>query len=128
MDQKEKANAISKEIIGAAIQVHSELGPGLLETAYEACLSYELSTRKISHQLQVALPIKYQGISIEAGYRIDLLVGDLVIVEIKSVDSLAKIHEAQLMTYLKLTNKWLGLLINFNVILLKNGIRRMVLG
>ena len=128
MDQKQKANAISKEIIGAAIQVHSVLGPGLLESAYEACLSYELSTRKVNHRLQVALPIKYQGLSLDAGYRIDLLVEDLVIGEIKSVDSLAKIHEAQLITYLKLTNKWLGLLINFNVLLLKNGIRRIVLG
>ncbi len=91
-------------------------------------MSYDLETRKINHQLQMALPINYQGLALDVGYRIDLLVEDLVIVEIKSVDSLAKIHEAQLMTYLKLTNKWLGLLINFNVLLLKNGIRRIVLG
>lgn len=128
MDKKEKANSLSKEIIGAAIEVHSALGPGLLESAYSISLCHVLALRKVNFRKEVPLPIEYKGIKLDAGYRIDLIVDNLVIVEIKSVEKIAKIHEAQLLTYLRLTNVWLGLLINFNVLFLKQGIRRLVQG
>jgi GxxExxY protein len=124
----EKANRLSKQIIGAALEVHRHLGPGLLESAYEACLCHELSLLGIAFEHQLPLPISYKGIEIDAAYRLDLLVGGLVIVELKSVDRLEPIHEAQLLTYLRLAHVWLGLLINFNVVLLKNGIKRLVHG
>ena len=114
------------QIIGAAIEVHKQLGPGLLESTYQACLCHELELRGISFECQKPLPLEYKGIKLECGYRIDLLVAGLVIVEIKLVEALAPIHEAQLLTYLKLTGVKVGLLINFNVVVLKEGIRRLV--
>ncbi|PKP08544.1 MAG: GxxExxY protein [Bacteroidetes bacterium HGW-Bacteroidetes-4] len=120
-------NHLSHEIIGCAIKVHQELGPGLLESTYEVCLEYELIQKGIIAERQKALPVIYNSIKLDAGYRIDLLVGNEVIVELKSVDSLLPIHEAQLLTYMKLSGKKLGLLINFNVKLLKDGIVRRVI-
>jgi GxxExxY protein len=120
-------NHLSHEIIGCAIKVHQELGPGLLESTYEVCLEYELIQKGIVVERQKALPVVYNSIKLDAGYRIDLLVGNEVIVELKSVDSLLPIHEAQLLTYIKLAGKKLGLLINFNVKLLKDGIVRRVI-
>ena len=109
-----KENEISKIIIGAAIEVHKQLGPGLLESSYEACLAYELKQQGLNIQTQVALPIVYKEVKLNAGYRIDILVENKVIIEIKAVEALADIHTAQLLTYLKLKNIKLGLLINFN--------------
>ena len=123
---KARANELSNRVIGAAIEVHRHLGPGLLESTYEACLRKELTLRGIAHQYQVPVPVEYKGLDLDCAYRLDLLVEDLVIVELKSVDRLDKIHEAQLLTYLRLTRRWLGLLINFNVVVLKNGIKRLV--
>ena len=117
---------LTGQIIGAAIEMHKQLGPGLLESTYQACLCHELELRGISFECQKPLPLEYKGIRLECGYRIDLLVAGLVIVEIKSVEALAPIHEAQLLTYLKLTGIKVGFLINFNVVVLKNGIRRLV--
>ncbi len=125
---REKANKLSNEIINAAIEVHKSLGPGLLESAYETCLCHELSLRNIPFDRQYPVPVTYKGVNLDAGYRLDILVDDLVIVEIKAIKKLEPIHEAQLLTYLRLTNKWLGLLINFNVPILKQGIKRKVLG
>jgi GxxExxY protein len=116
---------ITKAIIGAAIHVHRELGPGLLESTYQACLCYELGQRNITFKRQVPLPVKYREVKIDCGYRLDFLVQDLVIVEIKSVDKIAPIHKAQVITYLKLMERPVGLLINFNVVVLKRGIRRL---
>jgi len=118
---------LTHNIIGAAIEVHRSLGPGLLESAYEACLCHELSLRAIPYQRQRELPIEYKGHPIEAAYRIDLLVNQQVVLELKSVDALLPIHEAQLLTYLKLGGWSLGLLINFNVPILTQGIRRLIL-
>jgi GxxExxY protein len=117
---------LTGQILGAAIEVHKQLGPGLLESTYQACLCHELELLGISFECQKPLPLEYKGIRLECGYRIDLLVADLVIVEIKSVEALAPIHEAQLLTYLKLTGVKVGFLINFNVVVLKDGIRRLV--
>ena len=117
-------NEISEKIIGAAIEVHSVLGPGLLESAYEACLKYEIGKRGLKIRSQVELPVIYDNVKIEVGYRLDLLVEDTVIVELKSVRKIMPIHEAQLLSYLKLSGKPLGLLLNFNVLLLKDGIVR----
>ncbi len=121
-----EANRLSNVIIGAAIRVHRELGPGLLESAYETCLAYELSDQGIQVERQVPRPVVYRGITLDCGYCLDLLVEDLVIIELKAVDALQPIHTAQLLTYLKLQNLWLGLLINFNVPILKQGIKRLV--
>jgi GxxExxY protein len=121
-------NEISKIIIGAAIEVHKELGPGLLESSYEACLVYELQQQGLNVQQQLALPVVYKGVKLDAGYRIDIMVENKVIVEVKSVDALADIHTAQLLTYLKLKEIKLGLLINFNEVLLKNGLKRILNG
>lgn len=128
MDAKARADQLSKQIIGAAIEVHRALGPGLLESAYEACLSHELSLRRLPHIRQLALPLVYKGVQLDCGYRLDLLVGDLVVIEIKAVEALEPIHDAQLLTYLRLKGLWLGLLINFNVPVLKQGIKRLVNG
>jgi GxxExxY protein len=117
---------LTGEIIGAAIEVHRQLGPGLLESSSQACLARELELRGIQFEYEKPLPLEYKGVRLECGYRIDLLVAGLVIVEVKSVEALAPIHEAQLLTYLKLTGVKIGLLINFNVVVLKNGIRRLV--
>ena len=119
-------NEISEKIIGAAIQVHSALGPGLLESAYEACLKYELEKQELKVSSQIVLPVIYDEMKIDLGYRLDLLVEDSVIVELKAVNKITPIHEAQLLSYLKLSGKRLGLLINFNVILLKDGIKRRI--
>lgn len=118
-------NELSREIIGAAIKVHRELGPGLLESTYEECLCRELSLRGFSFNRQVALPVEYKGVNLDCGYRIDLIVEDIVVVEIKSVTSLERVHSKQVLTCLKLSGKSLGLLINFNVEALKDGIRRL---
>lgn len=123
---EEKLNAISGIVIDAAMKVHSALGPGLLESAYETCLKHELIKRNIDVKSQVELPVFYDGIRLDAGYRIDLLVADAIVVELKSAEKIAPIHEAQLLSYLKLSNLQVGLLINFNVIHLKDGIKRMV--
>ncbi len=123
----EKLNALSYEIIGAVYRVHSYLGPGLLESTYETCLEYELLKDQIKVERQKTLPVIYEGIKLEAGYRIDLLVDDCVILELKAVEEIAPIHKAQLMTYLKLSGLKLGLLLNFNVQNMKTGIRRIVM-
>ncbi|NET61470.1 MAG: GxxExxY protein [Symploca sp. SIO2E6] len=123
----EEIENIARECIGAAIEVHRELGPGLLESAYEHCLHYELARRGIESRRQVAQPISHKELSLDEGYRIDLLVSETLLVELKAVDQITPIHQAQLMTYLKLHNSRLGLLINFNSRLLKDGIRRVIL-
>ena len=119
-------NEISGEIVDAAIQVHSILGPGLLESAYESCLLLELHKRGLHAEKQVELPVIYETVKIDVGYRLDLLVEAAVIIELKAVKELLPIHEAQLLSYLKLSNKRLGLLINFKVVRLKDGIKRIV--
>ena len=121
-------NNISSKIIGAAIEVHKELGPGLLESVYEACLCQELKKQGLSFDSQVDLPIIYKGEITDKTYRVDILVENCVVVELKAVDTITPIHEAQLFTYMKLLQINLGLLINFNVEILKNGIRRRILG
>ena len=121
-------NEITEIIIGAAIEVHRHLGPGLLESTYETCTAHEITQSGLSVVRQKVLPIRYKGIEIGEGYRLDLLVADKVITEIKAVETLLPIHEAQLLTYLRLTGLRVGLLINFNVPVLKSGIRRMVNG
>lgn len=119
---------ISKQVVDAAYNVHINLGPGLLESAYEACLAYELTKRQIDFERQKALPIKYkENIVIDAGYRLDFLIEDSLIVEIKSVEKLIPLYDAQLLTYLKLSNIKTGLLINFNNKLIKDGIKRLSL-
>ena len=117
-------NDLTGRIIGAAIEVHKILGPGLLESVYEECLSHELGVVQIPFERQKEIPIEYKGVKLSCGYRIDLLVDGRVIVEIKSCDTVLPIHEAQLLTYLKLTGLRVGLLINFNVSTLRNGIKR----
>ncbi len=119
-------NEISKIIIGAAIEVHKHLGPGLLESTYQECLMYELKTVGLKVEKEKSLPIIYKDIKINRGYRIDLLVEDKVVIELKTVEELINVHEAQILTYLKLGNYKLGLLINFNEVLLKNGLHRYV--
>jgi GxxExxY protein len=121
-------NALTHAIIGAAIEVHRTLGPGLLESAYEQCLCHELSLREIVFERQRQLPVEYKVIRLDCGYRIDLLINGLVVVEIKSVENLDPIHEAQLLTYLRLGGWKVELLINFNVEVLTKGIKRRVLG
>jgi len=122
------ANEVSHHIITAAMKVHSALGPGLLESAYEACLAHELRKAGLTVVTQVGLPIVYDGIKLELGYRIDMLVNDLVVVELKSVEEISRIHVAQVLSYMKLSRKQLGLIINFNVLHLKDGIKRLVEG
>ena len=119
-------DALTKKIIGAAIEVHRALGPGLLESSYEACLIYELLQEGIKVERQKAIPIQYKDVKLDCGYRLDLLVEEKIILEVKSVDELTKVHEAQLVTYLKLSGCQVGLLMNFNVRILKQGIRRIV--
>jgi len=119
---------VSRAVITAAMRVHSVLGPGLLESAYEACLIYELQKIGLAVESQVGLPVVYEGVKLDLGYRIDPLVDGLIIVEIKSIEALAPIHQAQVLSYLKLSGKSLALLINFNVVHLRDGIKRFVLG
>lgn len=119
-------NKLSYEIIGACIEVHSHLGPGLLESAYEQCLCKELSLKGLSYDRQVALPLEYKGMVLDCGYRMDIVVEDMVVLELKSVEEVLPIHDAQMLTYLKLSDKKLGMIINFNVSKMKNGIKRLV--
>jgi len=119
-------NSITQKIIGSAISIHKELGPGLLESAYEACMAYELTELNLNFERQKGLPIIYHRVKLDCGYRIDFLVEGRVIVELKAVEKLEPIHEAQILSYLKLSNCEVGLLINFHVMLIKHGIRRFV--
>lgn len=121
-------NELSSKIIGAAIAVHRQLGPGLLESTYEVCLAYELEALGLVVRKQIALPVVYKNIKLDAGYRIDLIVNEEIILEIKAVEMLAPIHNAQLLTYLKLTERRLGLLMNFNSVRMIDGIKRVVNG
>jgi len=119
-------NLLTEKIIGAAIRVHKELGPGLLESAYQACLYYELLKSGLRVEKEKPIPLIYDEVRLEIGYRVDLLVEDKIIVELKAVECLNNIHIAQILTYLKLNNNKYGLLINFNVILLKDGVKRLI--
>ncbi|MGA7697901.1 MAG: GxxExxY protein [Candidatus Sulfotelmatobacter sp.] len=119
---------LTEQVIGAAIEVHRELGPGLMESVYEECLCHELHLQKLKFERQMALPVRYKGISLDCGYRIDLVVEDSLILELKCVEHILPVHEAQLLTYLKLTGKRVGLILNFNVsVLTRGGIVRKVL-
>ena len=126
MNVNRDVNRVTHEIIGAAIEVHRELGPGLLASAYEACLAFELAQRGLNVEQQTPLPVVYREVRLECGYRLDLMVEDMVIVEIKAVEKLTPVHDAQVLSYLRLANCCVGLLINFNVKVLKDGIRRLV--
>jgi GxxExxY protein len=117
---------LTGEIIAAAIEVHRVLGPGLLESAYETCLCRELAARSVSFRMQVPLPVQYKGVQLDCGYRIDILVEESVVLELKCVSELTDLHKAQLLTYLKLSGKSVGLILNFNVPLMKHGIHRLV--
>jgi GxxExxY protein len=121
-------NELTDAIIGAAMEVHRVLGPGLLESTYEMCLCRELSIRGIPFERQVPIPVEYKGVKLDCGYRADIVVDETILVEIKAIDSVLPIHDAQLLSYLKLGGWKIGLLINFNVELLKHGLRRRVLG
>lgn len=127
MSNRVELNALTEKIIGAAIEVHRHLGPGLLESAYESCLAYELEQLGLMIERQKALPLIYKEIHLEQGYRLDVLVEQKVIVELKVVDQITPVHEAQILSYLKFSGCHIGLLINFNVRLLKNGIRRFIM-
>ncbi len=118
---------LTEKIIGAAIEVHRTVGPGLLESAYEECLAHEMRLHGLNYERQVPLPVAYKGMKLDCGYRLDFLVEKAVVLELKTVDALLPIHEAQLLTYLKLGGWTVGLLVNFNVPVLKNGIKRVVL-
>jgi len=122
----EEINKVTEAIIGAAIEVHRGLGPGLLESAYEECLCREMTLRRLPFERQKPLPVEYKGVKLDCGYRLDVVVADAVVVEIKAVSAIAPVHEAQLLTYLKLGNWRVGLLVNFNVPILKQGIKRIV--
>jgi GxxExxY protein len=119
-------NKLTRDVIGAAVEVHKVLGPGLLESAYEECLCHELRLRNIAYERQKEIPIAYKGIKLDCGYRLDIMVASKLILELKSCNSLEPVHKAQLLTYLKLTGIKIGLLINFNVPLLKQGIKRII--
>ena len=126
MTEKEMLNRITDSIIGSAIEVHRVLGPGLLESAYEKCLAFELTERGLKIEQQKPLPVVYRDVKLDCGYRLDMLIEEVVIVELKVVDSLAPIHKAQLLSYLRLSGCKVGLLINFNVKILKDGVVRVV--
>lgn len=128
MTERETINNITDTILNAAIEVHKALGPGLLESAYEACLVYELRERGLMVEQQKPLPVTYKGVQLDCGYRMDILVNQQVLVELKAVETLAPIHQAQVLSYLKLSGIKVGLLINFNVKLLKNGVQRIING
>jgi GxxExxY protein len=121
-------NLLTHEVIGAAIEVHRKLGPGLLESAYQECLCRELVLRGTPFERERPLPLEYKGIRLECGYRVDILVGGRVVVEVKSVEAIAPIHDAQVLTYLRIGGWHVGLLINFNVVVLKDGIHRKIVG
>lgn len=122
----DELNFLTEKIIGCAIEVHKGIGPGLLESAYEECLCYELSTAGISFQRQVELPVRYKEVSLDCGYRLDLIVECEIILEIKAVDQIIPIHEAQLLSYLRMLNKRVGLILNFHSSIMKYGIKRIV--
>jgi GxxExxY protein len=124
--EKQRLDAITDKIIGAAISVHRVLGPGLLESAYEECLCFELSQMGLKFQRQVPLPVQYKDVTLDCGYRIDIVVENSVIIEIKAVERLIPVHEAQLLSYLKLSKLRVGLLMNFHVPVLKSGLKRIV--
>jgi GxxExxY protein len=126
MEPSRAHDAAARQIVDAAFAVHAALGPGLLESVYEQCLEYELRSRNLLVVRQVALPVVYREKTIDAGFRIDMVVNDLVMIEIKAAEKLLPIHEAQLLTYLKLSGMRVGLLINFNTVLIKDGIRRLI--
>ncbi len=126
MTEKEKLNQITEAIIGAVVDVHRTLGPGLLESAYEACLAFELAERGLKIEQQKPMPVVYREVKLDCGYRLDILVEEAVIIDVKSIDQLAPIHKAQLLSYLKLSGCKVGLLINFNVKVLKDSVVRMV--
>jgi GxxExxY protein len=123
----EREEVVATEIVDAAYTVHKALGPGLLEKIYEACFCHELTKRDLSHQRQVDIPVEYDGITFDEGLRLDVIVEELIICEIKAVDKMNPVWEAQLLSYLKLTGKRIGFLINFNVPLIKNGVKRIIL-
>ncbi len=123
---KEEIELVATQLVDSMLAVHRELGPGLLESTYQACLAYELRDRGVEVRCEVELPVKYRGLEIEAGYRIDMLVADCIVIENKSVQELVPIHEAQLLTYMKLSGCRLGFLVNWNVPLIKDGIKRIV--
>jgi GxxExxY protein len=120
-------DALTGQIVDAGMQVHKELGPGLLESAYETCLAFELESRGLVVRRQVVLPVVYRGLTLDAGYKLDLLVEEQIILEIKAIDALTRVHEAQILTYLKLSGHRVGFLMNFKVALFKDGLRRFVL-
>lgn len=121
------AEAAARQIVDSAIKVHRALGPGLLESVYEKCLAHELTIRGLKAERQVEIPVSYEGVLIESGLKLDLMVNDLVVVELKAVEQMVPLYHAQIITYLKLAKKQLGLLINFNVPLLKDGVKRVIL-
>jgi GxxExxY protein len=123
-----KGNQLTSEIISSAIEVHRHLGPGLLESTYEECMAFELQERNLETKRQIDIPVLYKGARLEQNYRIDLLVNNKVIIELKSVNKLEPVHDAQLLTYLKLANKRYGLLLNFNVPVMRQGIKRLLNG
>jgi GxxExxY protein len=123
---KDEIEQVAKQLVDAMLTVHRELGPGLLESTYQACLAHELRGRGIEVRCEVELPVHYRGLEIEVGYRIDMVVADCIVVENKSVQTLAPIHQAQLLTYLRLSGNRLGFVVNWNVPLIKDGIKRMV--
>ncbi|MCD6090579.1 MAG: GxxExxY protein [Bacteroidales bacterium] len=125
---KEQYNKLSKQILDASLTVHKEMGPGLLESVYESCLFQELSLRNIEVKSQVFLPLHYKGVELNKDFRIDMLVENEIIIELKAVDTILPVHEAQIISYLKLADKKLGFLINFNVPLIKDGFRRFING
>ena len=127
MNGKMQFDELSRQVIGCALEVHRELGPGLLESAYERCLAHELTLKGIRFELEKAMPVEYKGAQIDCGYRLDLLVDGKIILEIKAVAAIEPIHEAQILTYMKLAKVRTGLLINFNVPLLRHGIQRFML-
>jgi GxxExxY protein len=126
VQEKDRLDSITRRIIGAAIEVHKHLGPGLLESAYEACLAYELRQIGFKIEQQKPLPVVYKNVKLDCGYRLDLVVEDSVIVEVKAVEQLVPIHDAQLLSYLRLSGKSVGLIINFHVRVLKDGLKRIV--
>ena len=123
---RKKANIITDKVIGASIEVHKSLGPGLLESIYEECLCFELNQLNLEYDRQADIPVVYKNLKLDGGYRADLIIENLVIVELKTVEKILPVHEAQLLTYLKITKIPIGLLLNFNVPVLKNGVKRIV--
>ena len=123
----ESVESVARAVVDAAFRVHSTLGPGLLESVYETCMAHELEKMRLRYERQLAVPVVYEEVTLDCGLRLDLLVEDAVIAELKAVESLWPVHTAQVLTYLKLTGKRLGLLINFNVPLIRDGIRRIIL-